>query len=92
MSFKIEPCVVRDPFAWCDICGLRYHYSELRITWDNKMACVQDWDERPDFFYRLPVFRHEGQPVKNPRPKYQINERSPYGPLDYAGLDPKRPL
>lgn len=90
MSWKIDPYQPNNPYVYCDCCGWRYHASETKMQWDNQRTCQPCWDERPDFFFRIPVFRQEGQPIRNPRPQAQIIYR-PIGPIDYNALTPSNP-
>lgn len=37
----------------CDVCGMFYHSSDLKMRWDGLMTCLQDWNIRqPQDFVR----------------------------------------
>jgi hypothetical protein len=37
----------------CDVCGMKYHSSDLKMRWDGLMCCRQDWNIRqPQDFVR----------------------------------------
>lgn len=37
----------------CDVCGMKYHSSDLKMRWDGLMCCTQDWNIRqPQDFVR----------------------------------------
>jgi hypothetical protein len=37
----------------CDVCGIKYHSSDLKERWDGLMCCRQDWNPRqPQDFVR----------------------------------------
>ena len=89
---KRDPYRPGDPFRWCMRCGSRYHASETKLEWDKLVVCNKCWEPRPmQLFTKIPVFPHEGQSIKNPSPEVVTADRNPIGPLDYAGLDPRKP-
>lgn len=57
--------------AICDCCGFKFKASELRRTWDNRMVCAEDYEERhpqdmikPRPEHHVPSFtRPEPEPV-----------------------------
>jgi len=39
--------------AICDVCGMKYHSTDLKLRWDGVMTCRQDWNIRqPQDFVR----------------------------------------
>lgn len=57
----------------CDICGYKKHRSQVRLTWDYALACV----DRPGCWYRKheldtpPPVIFDGQAVQDARPDVQ---------------------
>jgi hypothetical protein len=60
-----------DPWAQCDVCGLKYRHSEMRRRWDNAFVCPQDFEERHP--QERPRVARDIQTVKNARPRVQTN-------------------
>lgn len=59
MTYRTKPhntLVVGDWIADCDVCGFRFHASDLRKRWDELMVCKDDWEVRQpqDFVKGLP--------------------------------------
>ena len=42
--------------AICDVCGMKYHSTDLKLRWDGVMCCQQDWNPRQsqDFVRGIP--------------------------------------
>jgi hypothetical protein len=45
-----------DHAAFCDVCGFRFHASELRKRWDGMYVCSEDYEPRneQDFIRSIP--------------------------------------
>lgn len=42
-----------DHWVVCDICGIEYRESEMKLTWDKLVLCPEDYDPRhPQDFVR----------------------------------------
>lgn len=56
-----------DPWAICDICGLKFRMSQTRKTWDGLRVCVPDWyPKHPQLMVRG---RRDRQAVSDARPE-----------------------
>ena len=45
-----------DWYAICDVCGFKYHGSQLRLRWDGLRVCPKDFEyrNRQDFVKVIP--------------------------------------
>lgn len=48
--------------VWCDICGLRFKWKDLRQDYNNMWVCADDWDLPPTHYYSVVV--SDGKPGK----------------------------
>jgi hypothetical protein len=71
----ITKLVIGDWLAICDVCGFRFHASQLQKRWDGLMVCKEDMESRhPQDLLHVP--RPEQAPPWT-RPEPEDNEVTP---------------
>ena len=88
-----------DHAAFCDVCGFRFHASELRKRWDGVYVCNEDWEPRhPSDFIRSipekpapPWSRPRNDDIENPFSSPMADQAgstlfTTYGPADRSSL------